>query len=195
MSVGRGASHVLSNSHYELLLHNLHLARGRPFSGPERAGVDVRGLLGETSSDRLGRGRGESPRARSPSGPGNGSPGGRRPRGPARAYRRGSLVFAHRAARRLVLAERLRGRARSSAVVFHSTAGQGNRGLSGTVASGTTYAPTNAGTVRFDPARVATYRGVVLGTMTAPLQGGVDAVVAIIDLGSEEIRAHLGPSA
>lgn len=61
-----------------------------------------------------------------------------------------------------------------------------------TVVSEPTYAPSDAGTVTFNPGRVISYRGRVVGTMTAPLQGGVDVVVAVIDVGAEEIHADLG---
>lgn len=74
-------------------------------------------------------------------------------------------------------------------------AGRSERALPRILASGTTYAPTDIGAVPFDPSRVASYRGEVVGTMTAPLQGEGDAAIAIIDVGSDEIRAHLGPSA
>jgi sporulation protein YlmC with PRC-barrel domain len=54
-----------------------------------------------------------------------------------------------------------------------------------------TYAPENE-VVRFDPARVTSYRGVVVGTMTAPLEGSIDVLVAIVDVGDREVQAHLG---
>ena len=57
-----------------------------------------------------------------------------------------------------------------------------------------TYAPENRA-VPFDPSRVASYRGVVVGTLTAPLEGGVDVVVAVVDIGEREIEAHLGSRA
>ena len=61
-----------------------------------------------------------------------------------------------------------------------------------TLVSGRTYVPSDAGAARFDASRVVSHRGRVVGTMTAPLQGGVDVVVAIIDTGAEEIHADLG---
>lgn len=57
-----------------------------------------------------------------------------------------------------------------------------------------TYAPENRA-VPFDPSRVASYRGVVVGTLAAPLEGGVDVVVAVVDVGDREIEAHLGSRA
>jgi hypothetical protein len=57
-----------------------------------------------------------------------------------------------------------------------------------------TYAPTEEIVERFDPARVAAYRGVVLGTMTASFQGGAEDVVAIVDLeDGRTVHARLGP--
>jgi hypothetical protein len=61
-----------------------------------------------------------------------------------------------------------------------------------TLVSGRTYAPSDAGAARFDASRAVSHRGRVVGTMTAPLQGGLDVVVAIIDTGAEEIHADLG---
>jgi hypothetical protein len=61
-----------------------------------------------------------------------------------------------------------------------------------TVISGTTYSPSDAGVARFDASRVVSYRGTVVGTMTAPLQGGLDVVEGVIDAGAEEIHADLG---
>jgi hypothetical protein len=58
--------------------------------------------------------------------------------------------------------------------------------------SGTAYAPSDAGAARFDASRVVSYRGRVVGTMTAPLRGGLDLVEAVIDAGAEEIHADLG---
>ena len=57
-----------------------------------------------------------------------------------------------------------------------------------------TYAPTEEIIERFDPARVAAYRGVVSGTMTASFQGGAEDVVAIVDLeDGRTVHARLGP--
>ncbi|HJS72672.1 MAG TPA: hypothetical protein VJ921_00185, partial [Vicinamibacteria bacterium] len=56
------------------------------------------------------------------------------------------------------------------------------------------YAPTEDDVDRFDPAKATTFRGVVVGTMTASFQQDVDDVVAVVDLGnSQTIRARLGP--
>lgn len=57
-----------------------------------------------------------------------------------------------------------------------------------------TYAPTQDTVDRFDPSHVATYRGVVVGTVTASFQGELEDVVAIVEVAdSQKIRARLGP--
>jgi hypothetical protein len=57
-----------------------------------------------------------------------------------------------------------------------------------------TYAPTQDTVDRFDPSQVSTYRGVVVGTMTASFQGELEEVVAIVEVAdTRKIRARLGP--
>jgi sporulation protein YlmC with PRC-barrel domain len=57
-----------------------------------------------------------------------------------------------------------------------------------------TYAPSQETVDHFDPARVATYRGVVIGTMTAAFQGELEDVVAVVEAAdARKIRARLGP--
>jgi hypothetical protein len=53
------------------------------------------------------------------------------------------------------------------------------------------YAPSEDPVDRFDPSRVATYRGVVAGTTTGFFQGELVAIVVIAD--AQKIRARLGP--
>jgi hypothetical protein len=53
------------------------------------------------------------------------------------------------------------------------------------------YLPSEDPVDRFDPSRVATYRGVVAGTTTGFFQGEVVAIVVVAD--AQKIRARLGP--
>jgi hypothetical protein len=56
------------------------------------------------------------------------------------------------------------------------------------------YAPTSDDVNRFDPAKATTFRGVVVGTMTASFQQDLEDVLALVDLGNgRTIRARLGP--
>jgi hypothetical protein len=57
----------------------------------------------------------------------------------------------------------------------------------------TTYAPADEDVVRYDPSRIQTFRGLVVGTITAPFEGEQDGMVAVIESGSLDIQAHLGP--
>ncbi|MGH9319327.1 MAG: PRC-barrel domain-containing protein [Vicinamibacteria bacterium] len=56
-----------------------------------------------------------------------------------------------------------------------------------------TFNPSPTPVARFQPSSIKSYRGLVVGTMTAPLEGTINEVVAIIDIGDEEVEAHLGP--
>jgi hypothetical protein len=62
----------------------------------------------------------------------------------------------------------------------------------GSASGQTTYAPADEDLVRYDPSRVQTYRGVVVGTVTAPFEGEQDGMVAVVESGNLDLQAHLG---
>jgi hypothetical protein len=62
----------------------------------------------------------------------------------------------------------------------------------GNASGQTTYAPADEDVVRYDPSRIQTFRGLVVGTVTAPIEGEQDGMIAVIESGNLDIQAHLG---